>query len=164
MEWLPLLLVAVRIITPVEPGPQLRITEHLVRLVDVGHLFLRFLLWYSLSGRLVGVVLLRHLSVRAFDLQLVGVRGDVENFVVVFRLGSLQLDLCFLEKVGDLAGRGVVFLGEIQGLDGCFVIFSVQLAVGLGDQAIKRVGVEFESIGAVGLGFLLIVHLRYGVR
>lgn len=106
------------------------------------------------------MILLRHRPVGSFDLSLVGVIGNVEDLVVVFCFRALELGLCFLEKSLDLRGRGVVFGSGVEGLYGAFVVFGVHLAMRLSDEAVERVRIELEGVGAVGMCFLFIVHLN----
>ena len=82
MERLTLLLLAIGIIPPIEPRPQFRVAQNLIRFVDPRHLLLRLLLWHMRV--LIRMVLLRQRSVCALDRAVVGVRGNAEDFVVVF--------------------------------------------------------------------------------
>ena len=159
LEGLALLILAIRIIASVEAGSQLRIAEHLVRLVDLGHFLLGLLLGHALRGGLVGMELPCQGSVCALDGAIVGVVGDAEDFVVVLCLGAFQADVSLLREELDVRGRGMVFLGCVEGLDGGFEGFIVLLALGEGEEAREGGGVDGQGFGAVGEGFLFVIHL-----
>lgn len=81
-------------------------------------------------------------AILAFDGSVVGVVGDTQNFVVVFRFGSFELDLGFLQELTDSGGGGVVVSCFIQGLDAGFVFLRVKLALGERKKGGERMGFE----------------------
>ena len=159
VEGLPLLLLAVWIIPPVEPGAQLRVAEDFICLVDLGHFLLGLLLGHALRGCLVRVEFLGQGTVLPLDEAVVGVGVDVEDFVVVFGFGPFQHNLGFLLEAGDLVSVWVMFLGSFKGFQGGFVVGRVDLALGLREEGGKGGGDEGEGFVAVGERFLFVVHL-----
>lgn len=154
-----LLLVRVGVVAAVEARAQLRVHEHLVRLVDGRHLLLSRLLGEPLLGRLVGVVNLGELAVRRLNLPLVGVVRHPEHLVVVLGRAALEGELGLLEElVGDLAllgGRGC-FLGYLEGGDGGVKFFGFELGFGAVKEAIEGGLVEGERFLAVFLRFFAV--------
>lgn len=96
------MLLAVGIIATVESSPQFWIAKDLVGFIDSCHLLLRLLLGHALCGALVWMKLLGHGSVLPFNGAFVCVIGDVENFVVIFRLRASERYLCLLEEFRNL--------------------------------------------------------------
>lgn len=149
-----LLLVRVGVVAAVEARAQLRVREHLVRLIDGRHLLLGRLLGEPLLGRLVGVVDLGELAVRRLDLPLVGVVRHPEHLVVVLGRAALEGELGLLEElVGDLAllGRRGGFLGCLEGGDGGVELFGLELGLGAVEEAIEGGLVEGKGFLAVFL-------------
>ena len=68
--------------------------------------------------------------------------------------------MCLLQEGLDVLGGGVVFFGEVQGADGGFEVFSVELALRLSDETREGVGVQSERLGAVGSRFLFVDLVR----
>lgn len=129
----------VRIIPPIEAGAQLRVAEDFVRLVDLGHFLLGLFFRDALGDGFVRVELFGEGAVLAFDGAIVGVVGDVEHLVVVFGFGSFELHLSFLEELADSVGGGVMFMCFVEGLDACFVLPGVELALSEGEEGGERV-------------------------
>lgn len=59
----------------------------------------------------------------------------------------------------NVLGGRVVFFGCVEGGDGCVEVFGVELVLRLKNEGGKIGWVEGEGFGAVGLGFLFVVHL-----
>ena len=154
-----LLLVRVGVVAAVEARAQLRVREHLVRLVDGRHLLLGRLLGEPLLGRLVGVVDLGEFAVRRLDLPLVGVVRDPEHLVVVLGRAALEGELGLLEElVGDLAllGRRGGFLGRLEGGDGGVEFFGFELGFRAVEEAVEGGFVKGEGFFAVFIGFFAV--------
>lgn len=163
MKRIPLLtLLIVRIVSAIKPRPELRIAEHLIRLVDLRHLLLGLLLRDALRGRFVRVVLSYQFAVDVLDGAIVCVAGNAEHFVIIFLFRALELDVRLVEHLGDVGGAAVVFFGRVEGGDGGVVVLGVELALGLGEEAMQRLGVEGEGFGAEGDGFAERIHLAVG--
>ena len=151
------LLVRVGVVAAVEAGAQLRVAEHLVRLVDAGHLLLGFLLGQPLLGRFVRVVQLGELAVGGLDLALVGVVRHAENLVVVLCLAALEGDLGFLqERVDDVVFAGVELGGFAERVDAGFVVFGGEEVFGAVEEAVEGGFVEGEGLVAVVFGFFAV--------
>lgn len=101
--------------------------------------------------------------VTPFNGAVVGIISHAENFVVVFRLRALQSDMGFLVEELDLRGGGVVLFGLIEGVEGGFKGFFIDVALGEGEEAVEGVRVLFEGFGAIGDGLLLGIHLGMAV-
>lgn len=99
MEWMPLLFLAVGIVTAVEPSTQLWVAKDLVCFIDFRHFLLRLFFRYTLRDGFVRVEFFGQGAVLAFDGSVVGVIGNIQYFVVVFDLGSFQLHLRLLEEL-----------------------------------------------------------------
>lgn len=102
LERLPLVVEIVRIVSVVEPCPELRIAEDLVRFVDGCHFLFRLLFADTLTRGFVRVELLGHAPVGFLDGAVVGIVGYAEDFVVVFCFGALEEGVGFLEERLDL--------------------------------------------------------------
>ena len=152
-----LLLVRVGVVAAVEARAQLRVAEHLVRLVDGRHLLLGLLLGEALLGRLVRVVQLGQLAVRRLDLALVRVVRHAEDLVVVLCLAALEGDLCFLkERVDDVVLAGVGLGGFAERVDAGFEFLRLGEVLGAVEQAVEGVLVLLERLFAVILGFFAV--------
>lgn len=141
LEGLALLLVAIRIVSSIESRAQLRVVEHLVRLVDGGHFLLGVFLADALGRGLVRVMLLGELAVCALDGTVVGVAADAQDFVVVFLFGPGEKGVRFLEEGLDLWRGCVLFFGVVERVDGAGEVISVELASRFGKEAVEGVGV-----------------------
>ena len=143
----------VGVVAAVEARAQLRVVEHLVRLVDARHLLLGVLLGEPLLGRLVRVVQLGQLAVGGFDLPLVGVVRHAEHLVVVLGLAALEGDLRLLhERVDGFFLAGVGFRCLAERVDTGFVFFRGQEVLGAVEEAVEGVLVVLEGFFAVFLG------------
>jgi len=152
-----LLLVRVGVVAAVEAGAQLRVAQHLVRLVDGRHFLLGLLLSEPLLGRLVRVVELGQLAVGGLDLALVGVVGHTDDLVVVFCLATLKGDLGLLhERVDDVVLARVGFGGFAKSVDAGLELFRVQEVLGAVEQAVERVFVVLERFLTILLGLLAV--------
>jgi len=137
-----LLLVRVGVVAPVEPRPQLRVGEHLVRLVDGLHLPLGLLLGQPLLGGLVRVVHLRQLPVGGLDLALISVARHAQDLVVVLCLGALERHLGFPKEGVDRLVELLVlarFFSLVEGVDGGFEVLGFGLDAGAVEEAVDRV-------------------------
>lgn len=127
-----LLLVRVGVVAAVEPRPQLRVAQHLVRLVDARHLLLRLVLAQALLRRLVRVVQLGQLAVGRLDLPLVGVVRDPEHLVVVLGLAALEGYLRLLHQGADhVVPVGSELRSLLESCDTLFELFSIQMRFAL---------------------------------
>lgn len=149
VERLLLLLLTIRIIAPVKPRSQFRIAQHFVSLVDLGHLLLRLILQHAPSLCFIRVELSRQRPVGALDGTVVGVVGYAKNLVVILRLGTLEADVGFLVEELDLRGGGVMFFCLIEGVEGGFEGFFVDLALGEEEETIERIGILSKGLRAV---------------
>lgn len=156
MERLPLLFRIIRIVAPVEPRSQFRIAKDFIRFIDVCHLLGRLLFAHPQGACLVRVVLFGHGSISFFNGAVVGVRGDAQDFVVVFGLAAFEQGVSFLEERLYVLSTRMVFFCEVEGADGGFEVFGIQLALCLSDETGERVGVQGESFGTVGSCLFLV--------
>ena len=102
------------------------------------------------------MVLFRQCSIGPFDCAVIGVRRNAKNFVVVFGLAAFKKGVSLLEEGLYVLGSRMVLFCEIEGADGCFEIFNIELALCLGYETGERVGIQFESFVTVGRCFLLV--------
>lgn len=160
VEGVPLLLLRVGVVAAVETRPELGVAEDLVRLVDGGHLLLRLLFGEAALVGLVRVVQLGQLAVGRLDLPLVGVARHAQHLVVVLGLAALELNAGLLEQLLDQVAP---FRGQLRRLlerpDGGLVVLGLFLRLGLVQETVHRVLVQFDRLLAVLLR-LFAVHLE----
>ena len=102
------------------------------------------------------MVLFRQCSIGPFDCAVIGVRRDAKDFVVIFGFAAFEKRVSLLEEGLYVLGSRMVLFCEIEGADGCFEIFGIELAVCLSYKTGERVGIEGESFVTVGCCFLLV--------